>query len=297
MKLLFAIPHFYKKNDDSFNNRYGSSESPPERRVRALCETVLTLHQTFGKQHCEINIADKTAIPVGGIAQHDIDIVICTTGEHHVLDHLPISKGLYHHHPTDAEPLKLGFECHDVLKNHLNQYDYYCYLEDDLLITDNLFFEKLNQFNAQTETIDLLQAHRYEVQHKGPYFKAYVDGDLKPEVTERYQDISENPNLNLKLLGMDINFRRPLNPHSASFFLSNDQLNYWMSQDYYLDRDTSFVGPLESAASLGIMKTFRIYKPDRSNPDFLEIKHADNRFIHQIGTVVKDSTNKEVLMK
>jgi hypothetical protein len=34
------------------------------------------------------------------------------------------------------------------------------------------------------------------------------------------------------------------------------------------------------------MKTFRIYKPDRACANFLEIRHADNRFIQLIGSQV-----------
>ena len=43
-------------------------------------------------------------------------------------------------------------------------------------------------------------------------------------------------------------------------------------------RDTSFVGPLESAATLGIMRTFKVYKPARENANFLEVEHYGRRF-------------------
>lgn len=289
MKLLFAIPHYYSPG----KAKYGSSESPLIRRVRAVAETIVSLHQLFGQQKCEINIGQKSAVPVGSLAKHQVDIVICTTGNHHTLKHLPVSDSLFHHRETEAEPQLLGFECHKVLHDNLGSYDYYCYMEDDLIIHDALFFEKLNQFNKQTEVLDLLQPHRYEVQHQGPYFKAYVDGDLRPEVTAPFQDVTTSPQLELRILGMSVRFRRPYNPHSASFFLNQAQLEYWVSQPHFLDRNTRFIGPLESAASLGIMKTFRIHKPAPVNPDFLEIKHADNRFIHQIGTIVSTSGQQQ----
>jgi hypothetical protein len=38
----------------------------------------------------------------------------------------------------------------------------------------------------------------------------------------------------------------------------------------FFDRDTSFIGPLESAATLGIMRAFRIYKPAPEHAAFLE---------------------------
>ncbi|WP_207436498.1 hypothetical protein, partial [Sabulibacter ruber] len=58
------------------------------------------------------------------------------------------------------------------------------------------------------------------------------------------------------------------------------------AQPFFLDRDASFVGPLESAATLGIMRSFKIYKPHESCANFLEIHHACNRYLErQIKTV------------
>ena len=53
----------------------------------------------------------------------------------------------------------------------------------------------------------------------------------------------------------------------------------WASKPYFLDRDISFAGPLESAATLGIMKTFRVYKPAPASAGFFEIRHANARYL------------------
>jgi hypothetical protein len=57
---------------------------------------------------------------------------------------------------------------------------------------------------------------------------------------------------------------------------------HWAAQPYFLDRDTGFIGPLESAATLGIMRTFRVYKPANENANFLEIEHYGNGYISQL---------------
>ena len=57
----------------------------------------------------------------------------------------------------------------------------------------------------------------------------------------------------------------------------------WLERADFESQETGFVGPLESAATLGIMKTFRIYKPARENASFLEIEHYGSRFIDLIG--------------
>ncbi|MHC5721727.1 MAG: calcium-binding protein, partial [Nostoc sp.] len=90
--------------------------------------------------------------------------------------------------------------------------------------------------------------------------KAYIDGDLALRVTAPFQNVQEQHELNGTILNRLITFRRPLNPHSGCYFLNVNQMAHWANQTYFIDRDTSFVGALESAATLGIMKTFRIYK-------------------------------------
>jgi hypothetical protein len=181
----------------------------------------------------------------------------------------------------------LGFECHRVLAMHLGKYDYYCFLEDDLVIRDTLFFEKLNQFNRLTQVQDLLQPNRYEISARSPFHKAYVDGDIRPGATNMFQQIENQSDLQGQLMGLSLKFRRPLNPHSGCFFLNQEQMAYWVHQPHFLERDVRFISPLESAATLGIMKTFRIYKPTRECANFFEIQHADNRFIQLIGNTVR----------
>jgi hypothetical protein len=84
----------------------------------------------------------------------------------------------------------------------------------------------------------------------------------------------------------NVKFQRSLNPHSGCYFLNAEQLEYWTKQPHFLDRDCSFIGPLESAATLGMMKTFKIYKPSPANSNFLEIQHFGANFLSLIGTQV-----------
>lgn len=282
MKLLFAIPHFYEPK----SNSHGSFALSPNRRIVALSEAIVALHQNFGNLQCEIDISRKAAVPANGTKAHNLEVAIFTTGGRHLLEKLPIEKALYRHVATDAEPRMLGFECHRYLRESLGKFDYYCFMEDDLVIQDPQFFEKLAYFNAQTGVNNLLQPNRYELSLKGPYHKAYVDGDIRREATVPFQNVDEEQRLEIDWLGQSVAFRRPTNPHSGCFFLTQQQMHRWAEQPFFLDRCIDFVGPLESAASLGVMRAFRVYKPARSNANFLEIRHADRRFIHLIGNVV-----------
>ena len=79
-----------------------------------------------------------------------------------------------------------------------------------------------------------------------------------------------------------VTFGRPLNPHAGCFFLSRAQLEHWIAHPAFADRGAAFIGPLESAATLSVMRAFRIYKPVVDNAAFLEIEHQSTQFISQL---------------
>ncbi|WP_026734847.1 hypothetical protein [Fischerella sp. PCC 9605] len=280
MRILVTIAHFF--NPDS-KGKHASQRKDPRPRLLALNQSLAALHQLFGKSQTIINIGQKLAFPANQLQANHLDIVICTTKDYHLLNHLRLPAHFYGHYPTKAEPLLLGFECQAVLRDCLGQYDYYCFLEDDLILHDPWFFIKLNWFTQQASDLCLLQPNRYEVSTRNLNCKAYIDGDLAPRVTALFQNVNEQPELKGKILGMPITFRRALNPHAGCYFLNANQMAYWASQSYFLDRDTSFVSPLESAATLGLMKTFRVYKTAPEHASFLEIQHFGTGFLNLIG--------------
>jgi hypothetical protein len=282
MRLLFAIPHYFNP-DPAGGRRYGSLGPDPAPRGRALADCLATIRQLFGRPQCVIDIARRTTVPANHRTATAADVVVCTTGGHHVLDRLPLGAGYFTHLPTTAEPRLLGFECHAALRDRLAAgYDFYCYLEDDLLIRDPLFFVKLRWFATQFGEESLLVPNRYEVARDRVVHKAYVDGPIRAEATRAFQDVTELPQLEADALGLKVTFRRATNPHCGGFFLSAAQMATWAAKPHFLDRDTRFVGPLESAATLGAMRTFRVYKPVVECAAFLELEHPGTGFLSQI---------------
>ena len=211
-----------------------------------------------------------------------MDIVVVTTGQYHLVNALPLPADALEHRETDAEPQMLGFECQGILAERLGQYDFYCYVEDDLVIHDPWFFRKLAWFNQHLGDEKLLLPNRFEFGDSSMVYKAYVDGDLPSNVWAPLAKRCDQPSLKSSVLGMDVQFRFAQNPHSGCFFLNSRQMARWASSSPFPDRDTSFIGPLESAATLGIMRTFAIYKPARPNASFLEIEHSGNQFIRAL---------------
>ena len=277
MRILAAIPHYFEAA--AAGGRHGSTRDPGP-RVEALTACVAALRQHFGGPQVVIDIAGRRGRPANArLAASRLDIIVCTTKGRHLLPEIPLAGEAFRHHPTDADPPYLGYECHAALYERLGDYDYYCYLEDDLIVRDPWLFAKLGWFARLAGPGALLMPNRYEVARDGVAWKAYIDGDLAPGVAGRFQDVAIEPTRAGPYLGLDVTFRRPTNPHSGCFFLDSSQLHAWSARPDFLERGAQFVGPLESAATLGPMRAFRIYKPTPEFASFLEVEHAGTGFI------------------
>lgn len=271
MRALVTIPHVYNPGGDP---RYSSSGPDRGARVDALTSCISALRGNFGMPW---RFIDHELLAIEEAKRSDaldMDIVVCTTAERHVLDDVSVPAGWYEHQPSLVAPMMVGFECHEVLRERFGSYDLYCYLEDDIVVHDVAAFDKVGWFADTFGAGNVLGPHRYERQTA----KLYVDGDIPQAWTSEAQDISDVPRLDGIALGRSVQFWRPRNPHSGCFMLTAEQFGTWVRQPYFLDRDVRFVGPLESAATLGIMKAFRLYKPDHGDAAFFEVEHCDNKW-------------------
>lgn len=266
MRALIAIPHYYEPSGDQ---AHGSLGPDAQQRVWALMQCLRSLWGVFGgPQEMWARRGERLA-PGPANQGHTLDVVICTTGERHLLDQIVVPAALYRRQATEAQPTLLGFECHAVLAAQVGRYDFYCYLEDDLLLHDPQFFAKLTWFNALAGDDCVLQPNRFEFVYTPQQIKkVYIDFEFADGRGE-----SATQRITAPYLGEEIAWRRASNPHAGCFFLNDRQMAHWASQPTFRDRDASFVGPLESAASLGLARTFQVYKPAPGNANFLELQH------------------------
>jgi len=278
VKILFTIPHYFDAGASGARN-YGSLGRDPAPRRAALVLTISALWQSFGPRQFVLHHATRKGMPANTTLRGDIDVRVCTTTDRHLLAELPHLTNRITHESTNAEPPLLGYECHRVLADNLGKYDYYCYLEDDLVLRDPLFFRKISWFNSHAPEGSLLLPNRYEYAVRGDVHKVYVDGGMRPRASKAFQNPEEQPSLAAQFLGETIRFARTWNPHSGSFFLNQKQMEHWIAQPYFLDRSTEFIGPPESAATLGAMRAFRIYKPAPECAGFLEIEHCGTAYL------------------
>jgi hypothetical protein len=181
MRLLFTIPHYFNSAGDS---RHGSGRGAPEKRARALEACLLALHRHFGMAQGIIDIAEKKLLPANQGAKHTVDVVVHATGEDHLLNNLEACAALFERREVDApDPKMIGFFCHETLRERLGEYDFFCYLEDDLVCHDPWHFAKLRWFGGLVGSESLLQPNRFEAGGAGGARKVYVDGDLRPGVS------------------------------------------------------------------------------------------------------------------
>lgn len=287
MRLLVVVPHYFRRSEEAkatsdLEHRHGSTSGQVAARTHSLRRCIHSLHQTLGTSQAIIRHVDRRVEPANEAYRHELHIVVVTTGDSHLIEQANLANNLIHQFSVEDNPQHLGFLAQRVLRDRWGNYDYYCYMEDDLAIDDPWFFEKLRWFNSYVGDEKVLLPQRFERSADHPYKKVYLDGELAKRVTEHFQNIDELPELKSEVMGNPVRFTRPTNPHSGCFFLNSNQMQHWIAQPHFEPIDTSFIGPLESAATLGVMKTFDIYKPARENASFFEIEHADRRFISLI---------------
>jgi hypothetical protein len=274
MRILFTIAHYYKPKEGF----YGSQRADPRPRIDALTRSIASLHANFGRRQGLLDPPRRQLTETNAQWRDEVEVVVCTTRDAHLVDTLPAD--LFRHHATAAEPMLLGYECHAVMKEALGRFDYYCYLEDDILVEDPWFFRKLAWFTGEAGDRALLQPNRFEIASGDKVQKLYIDCNLlKPELSEKYQNVNLRPTIQKRVLNEKIMLQRVNNPHAGCFFLNAKQMAKWAQQPYFLDRATDFGGPLESAATLGVMRCFECYKPARENAAFLEVEHMHPRYM------------------
>ena len=272
-RICVAIPHFYA---DTPGAEYGSERSGAQVRSLVLTRCLYALHHLFGPTQGFISGMHRC-----NAAAEELKVVVCTAGERHALAGVP--SHLYARSDTDGDPRLLGYACHEVLAQHAWDFDYLGYLEDDILVTDPQTLAKASWFSDTFGEDAVLQPQRFEQGDLQGPVKLYIDGALSPHVrTGPFQDLADRPTVRARELGRELAFIRFENPHSGCFFLTSAQMQRWMDQPWFLDRSDAWVGPLESAATLGLMRTFRVYKPALGNANFLEVEHLDHRHLSRM---------------
>ena len=290
-RIVIAVAHFYDpdgKSATTLAGRHGSTRPDPRPRLEALRACILGLHQPVSKSQVMIKTSDRDTEPANDWLHGQVSVLVCTWKDRHLLNYLNLPQWMYRQVQCEIDdPRYLGFAAQRMLGRLAGRYDTYGFIEDDLIIADPWYFAKLDWFNASFGPEALLQPNRYELRENERPVKAYVDGEIRAARTAPFQNVEEAPDLHLPYMDGNLHFRRVTNPHSGCYFLSDAQLRRWQQRPDFGEDSDKFIGPLESAATLGVMRGFRVYKPGPANAAFLEIQHHGTGFIDLIGSVVK----------
>jgi archaellum component FlaC len=155
-------------------------------------------------------------------------------------------------------------------------------MEDDLIIHDPAFFDKLNWFQQNFGYTSLLMPVRCEVPATGTPAKVIVDFDMEEWGYKAFRRPGQRDEIEGVWNGQRQLFSLPKNPHAGSFFLTAEQMDYWTKQPTYGDHDASWMGPIESAGTLSVGRVFDLYKPLRPDPFFLELQHFGVRYASRL---------------
>jgi hypothetical protein len=206
------------------------------------------------------------------LAHTELELVVNALKGRHAVESLPdyLRDRVTLREREGIEPLFLGFEAQEEFAARADDFDWFVFLEDDLVLSDQLLLEKLAFFNDAAPEDAVLLPHRYEIS-KGR--KVRIDLLGKGRKDERH---TVN-RLTLVEAG-DWRFAEFENPHSGFYCLSRAQLGRWLATGRRWKGTSSYYGPLESAATGCLEECFRLYKPHPDTIGFLEIRHLGTKY-------------------
>ncbi|MEB3263003.1 MAG: hypothetical protein VKJ66_01380 [Synechococcus sp.] len=183
-----------------------------------------------------------------------------------------------HVHQVDIDdPLRLPHEARRYLLESMPEVDLLLYLEDDLVVQDRLFVDKLFWFLERTGHKMVLMPHRYELTGDRISPRLFVDGPIAVDFLEGLgRPPRERVAQGRFWDGQEVLFDLASNPHSGCFAVSRQQRKILCDLGV---ADEGFVGPLETVATYTVLQHFPVVKPAWCSRDFLLIEHAHPSFL------------------
>lgn len=276
MRILLGLIHYFRAEDGA---PYSSTkENLREARGAAVRLVIDAWRGHFGPSTVLNRRMQRFELQRG--MEDTLHIVAIVNGSDHLLDReYCAAREVQLFDAKIEDPRMLGFTAQKLFADSLNGYDMFVYSEDDLLPGDGALLSRVQAFQEEFGWRRLLLPNRYEWNTSAKRLKTFIDGDLRPELVEKYEAAQRDEEfLRHRFPGRMVTYRRATNPHAGFYAITVEQMTYWMRQPHFGDQDCSYVAPLDSAATLGMLKTFPIYKAFGRDAGWFEIQHLDNRF-------------------
>lgn len=290
LRLRVAIPHFFREGASEGSGGYGSGRSGnrlPRCLALARClGSVLSLNRAA--RDWILNIAERQMeltpdSTLAGCSAVQVEAHLFVCGEHWLQDVVELYLPRLHLHRLELEdPRQLPLAAVRQLLDMPAPADLSLYLEDDLVIQDPRYADKLAWFYERTDHRFVLMPHRREPTVAHAPQQLYVDGPIKPQGQSEPVWASDGAVLASGRFwdGQELDFVEASNPHSGSFCVSAPQLERLRLAPW---PPAAFVGPLETAATGTLLGHFPVLKPSWSCREFLAIEHGNPSFLQLLG--------------
>ena len=289
-RLRVVVPHYYRESESPIG--YGSTRAGTklERSValgRCLAGVLALNRQAIDLilNPAEQVLEQTPATPLAGtrLAGVQVELHLFVTGRHYLEEVADLFADRLTLHQLDLEdPLQLPLAAAAWLRHQEGGADLHLYLEDDLVIADPRYVDKLVWFTERTEHRYVLMPHRLEPCVAQAPLRLYVDGPVKPieQLEPVWADQEQEFARGTYWDGRSVGFAEASNPHSGSFCLSEVQRQQLLERAAV---PTAFVGPLETAATGTVLGQFPVLKPMWADRDFLGIEHGHPSFLLLLG--------------
>lgn len=285
LTIRIGVPHFFRELHEG--SGYGSGR-PGQTLARSIAlgrclSSLLALRRT--PEDAVLHIGDRCIehwesrpSRLQRLSAIEVEIHVFTDGTHRLDPVLDLyADRIQLHNATLENPRHLPLAARNWLIKQWPVADLTLYMEDDLVISDPLFADKLQWFLQRTEQHFVLMPHRLEPSATTDQANLIVDGPLSPEFINSFCTPQQSflrgrfdPD------GEEIAFDITNNPHSGCFALGPDQVKRLQKQTL---ADDGFVGPLETAATLTVLAHFPVLKPAALYQRFLTIEHGHPSFL------------------
>lgn len=294
MRVQVCIPHYFREhaNPKDNPNGYGSLRSGVRlKRTIALSRCITgILGLQRNRLNGILNYGEEKIITSSNLQEElEININLCTDESNRIDDVIDLFKNQINHIVFKTNnPLTLPLMCRDYLINTPCNADLLCYLEDDIIINDPLYFDKLLWFHSKTSNNFSLMPHRYEPFNNKSIDNLLIDGPLDSHFISQFakpqRNVASGQFQGKEMVSFDITD----NPHSGTFCLSRAQADCLRGSDLPQE---GFVGPLETAATLTVLHRFPVMKPSWECWRFLKVEHGHPSFLHCINKFPHHAAN------
>lgn len=281
-RVRVVIPHHFSGNLSQ--ERYGSTSGKVMARAIALGRClggVLALARSEQDTTLDIGAQARSILPSSKLRTRlcgvQIDCHVFISGDAVLADVLECFAGRIQVHGLALEnPRLLPAAARDFLIGAEPAADLSLYMEDDLVLHDRMFVDKLIWFSQRTNHQVVLMPHRYECSRDPQHARFFVDGPLHPEFIGQYYQPRQQVASGCFWDGQEVSFDLPTNPHSGLFAMSAPQLELMRDR---IQPIAGFVGPLESVATYTALSLFPVWKPGWIHREFLSVEHAFPSFL------------------